>query len=179
MSVPDRRALVDRDQREPSIRRQCRLLGLARSGVYRKPPLAKDHDLALMRRIDELFAAWPFLGSRRMAAMLRAERHAINHKRMQRLMRRMRWSNGFGRTGVDLAAALAEPDLCKLLSRGSSRIEDELITLLKKTAVLAGFEVNEVLSPTRHFQETSEPRCLRRRDRTRAKEIARLKIAAV
>ena len=26
-----------------------------------------------MRRIDELFTAWPFLGSRRMAAMLRAE----------------------------------------------------------------------------------------------------------
>jgi len=26
MSAPDRRALVDRDQREPSIRRQCTLL---------------------------------------------------------------------------------------------------------------------------------------------------------
>jgi putative transposase len=38
MSVPDRRALVDRDHREPSIRKQCKLLGLARSGVYRKPP---------------------------------------------------------------------------------------------------------------------------------------------
>jgi putative transposase len=89
MSVPDRRALVDRDHREPSIRKQCQLLGLARSGVYRKPPAANDDDLALMRRIDELFTAWPFLGSRRMAVMLRAEGHAINRKRMQRLMRRM------------------------------------------------------------------------------------------
>jgi putative transposase len=71
MSVPDRRALVDRDHREPSIRRQCKLLGLARSGVYRKPPPANDNDLALIRRIDELFTAWPFLGSRRMAALLR------------------------------------------------------------------------------------------------------------
>jgi putative transposase len=26
-------------------------------------------DLELMRRIDELFTAWPFLGSRRMARM--------------------------------------------------------------------------------------------------------------
>ena len=69
MSVPDRRALVERDDREPSIRKQCKLLGLARSGVYRKPPPANDNDLALMRRIDELFAAWPVLGSRRMAAM--------------------------------------------------------------------------------------------------------------
>ena len=89
MSVPDRRALVDRDHREPSIRRQCKLLGLARSGVYRKPSPANDNDLTLMRRIDELFTAWPFLGSRRMAAMLRAEGWPINRKRMQRLMRRM------------------------------------------------------------------------------------------
>lgn len=89
MSVPDRRALVDRDHRAPSIRRQCRLLGLARSGVYRKPPAANENDLALMRRIDELFTAWPFLGSRRMAEMLRAEGRPVNRKRMQRLMRRM------------------------------------------------------------------------------------------
>src|SRR5229473_4136486 len=89
MSVPDRRALVDRDHREPSIRRQCELLGVARSGIYRKPPPANDNDLALMRRIDELFTAWPFLGSRRMAAMLRADGWPVNRKRVQRLMRRM------------------------------------------------------------------------------------------
>jgi len=89
MSVPDRQALVDRDHREPSIRRQCALLGVARSGVYRKPRPANDNDLAVMRRIDALFTAWPFLGSRRMAAMLRAEGHAVNRKRVQRLMRRM------------------------------------------------------------------------------------------
>src|SRR5713101_8021462 len=89
MSVPDRKALVDRDHREPSIRKQCELLGIARSGIYRKPPPANDNNLALMRRIDELFTAWPFLGSRRMAAMLRAEGHAINRKHVQRLMRRM------------------------------------------------------------------------------------------
>ncbi len=89
MSVPDRRALVDRDHRAPSIRRQCRLLGLSRSGVYRKPPPANENDLALMRRVDELFTAWPFLGSRRMAEMLRAEGRPVNRKRTQRLMRRM------------------------------------------------------------------------------------------
>jgi putative transposase len=89
MSAPDRRALIDRDHGALSIRRQCRLLGLARSGVYRPPRPANDNDLGLMRRIDELFTAWPFLGSRRMAAMLRAEGLGINRKRMQRLMRRM------------------------------------------------------------------------------------------
>jgi hypothetical protein len=29
-----------------------------------------------MRRIDELFTTWPFLGSRRKTALLRAEGHA-------------------------------------------------------------------------------------------------------
>ena len=62
---------------------------MARSGVYRPPRPANDNDLLVMRRLDELFTTWPFLGSRRMAVMLRAEGHRINRKRVQRLMRRM------------------------------------------------------------------------------------------
>ncbi len=89
MSAPDRRARVDRDHGGLSIRRQCTLLGLARSGVYRPRRPANDNDLALLRRLDELFTAWPFLGSRRMTALLRAEGWSINRKRVQRLMRRM------------------------------------------------------------------------------------------
>ena len=73
MSAPDRRALARSRRQALSIRRQCVLLGVARSGVYRPPRPANDNDLALMRRIDELFTAWPFLGSRRMTAMLRAD----------------------------------------------------------------------------------------------------------
>jgi putative transposase len=89
MSAPDRRQLVDRKQCGLSVRRQCELLAIARSGVYRPPPAANDNDLALMRRIDELFTGWPFLGSRRMTAMLRAEGYAVNRKRVRRLMRKM------------------------------------------------------------------------------------------
>ncbi len=62
MSAPDRRKLVERQHGALSIRRQCALLGIARSGVYRPPPAANDNGLALMGRIDELFTAWPFLG---------------------------------------------------------------------------------------------------------------------
>ena len=44
-----------------SIRRQCVLLGMARSGVYRPPSAAtNDNNLVLRRQIDELFTAWPF-----------------------------------------------------------------------------------------------------------------------
>ena len=89
MSTPDRRGMLDRADKALSIRQQCMLLGIARSGVYRPPRPANDDDLALMRRIDELFTAWPFLGSRRMTAMLKAEGLKVNRKRVQRLMRKM------------------------------------------------------------------------------------------
>ena len=61
MSTPDRRSMLDRGHPTLSIRGQCRLLGLARSGVYRPRPANDEGDWALMRRIDALFMAWPFL----------------------------------------------------------------------------------------------------------------------
>jgi hypothetical protein len=60
MRTPDRRQLVRPGHGLLSIRRQCELLGIARSGIYWPPAPANDNDLALMRRIDELFTAWPF-----------------------------------------------------------------------------------------------------------------------
>jgi putative transposase len=89
MSVPDRRARLDRDHTDLSIRRQCGLLGIARSGVYRPKKPANDNDVELMRRIDELFLRHPFLGSRRMAALVSDGAQRVNRKRVQRLMRQM------------------------------------------------------------------------------------------
>ena len=89
MSAPGRRGLLQRDHQTLSIRRQCQILNVARSSAYRAPTPANDNDLDLMRRIDELFTAWPFLGSRRMVAMLKAEGLTVNRKRVQRLMRKM------------------------------------------------------------------------------------------
>jgi putative transposase len=89
MSAPDRKMLLDRKHPILSIRRQCGLLGLARSGVYRPGRIANDDELAIMRRLDELFLAWPFFGSRRMTATLRADGWVINRKRVRRLMRVM------------------------------------------------------------------------------------------
>ena len=54
MSAPDRRAMVERPGKDLSVRRQCALVGVARSGVYRPKPVTGADDLAVMRRIDEL-----------------------------------------------------------------------------------------------------------------------------
>lgn len=89
MSAPDRRAKLDRHHPDLSVRQQCEMLNVARSGVYRARRLGNDNDLDLMRRIDELFLRHPFLGSRRLVALLRADGLRVNRKRVRRLMRLM------------------------------------------------------------------------------------------
>ena len=89
MSTPDRTAMLDRAHAGLSIRRQRRLLGLARSNVYRPAPAADLGEHSIMRRLDELYLVWRFFGSRRMTAMLRAEGYLIKRKRVRRLMRLM------------------------------------------------------------------------------------------
>src|SRR5271154_5160004 len=60
MSAQDRKAMLDRADKSLSVRRQCALVSVARSAVYRARKPANDNDGALMRRIDELFTAWPW-----------------------------------------------------------------------------------------------------------------------
>jgi putative transposase len=81
--------MVERPAEDLSVRRQCALLNLARSGVYRPRPVVGAADLALMRRIDELHLELPFYGSRRMMFELNKEGRGVNRKRVQRLMRVM------------------------------------------------------------------------------------------
>src|SRR5882762_7786473 len=72
-----------------SIVQQCQLLKVPRSTFYYDKRPARADDLALMRRIDELYLKWPFYGSRRMVAQLRGEGYEVNRKRVRRLMRLM------------------------------------------------------------------------------------------
>lgn len=72
-----------------SIRRQCELLRVSRSGLYYEPEPDSAEELALMRRIDELHLEYPFYGSRKLSVELRSEGLEVNRKRVQRLMRLM------------------------------------------------------------------------------------------
>ena len=104
MSVPDRRAMVERPGKDLSVRRQCVLLRLTRSGVYRSKPVAGADDLAVMRRIDKLHLELPFYGSRRMTFELNKEVRGVNRKRVRRLMRVMGIEALVPRPGTSKAA---------------------------------------------------------------------------
>ena len=60
MSAVERRTLVDHADPELSIVAQCRLLKIARSTLYYRAAPVSEDDLALMRRMDELYLATPF-----------------------------------------------------------------------------------------------------------------------
>ena len=79
-----KRKWIDPGHPRLSVRRQCELLDLARSSYYHEVRAESESNLALMRRIDELYTERPFYGSRRLADELGA-----NRKRVQRLMRLM------------------------------------------------------------------------------------------
>jgi putative transposase len=87
MSRAERHALVERENPALPIARQCRLLAVSRSAVYRKPAEVSAEDLAIMALIDQHYLARPYYGSRRMAAWLATQGHVVNRKRVQRLMR--------------------------------------------------------------------------------------------
>ncbi len=72
-----------------SIARQCRLAAISRSTFYRVPHGESDENLVLMAEIDRQFLETPFYGARQMTWHLSAAGHAVNIKRVRRVMRLM------------------------------------------------------------------------------------------
>jgi len=80
---------VDQDHPEISVRRQCALLGVNRSGLYYQPLGENEESLTLMRLIDEEYTRHPFLGSRRIREWLCGRGYQVGRNRVQRLMQLM------------------------------------------------------------------------------------------
>ena len=89
MSRGERKAMIRRDLPGLSLSRQCQVLAISRSSFYYTPKGESAENLALMRRIDELFLKYPFYGSRQMVRQLRREGLRIGRHRVRRLMRLM------------------------------------------------------------------------------------------
>jgi putative transposase len=72
-----------------SVRRQCALLGIARSGLYYDPKESSEENLLLMRLLDEQYTRTPFYGVRRMTHWLHELGCGVDEKRVRRLLRLM------------------------------------------------------------------------------------------
>ena len=83
-----RRDWIVRDE-ALAVSRQCALAGVARSWVYGASAgeALDELDRLLLGMIDAAYTRHPFYGSRRMLVYLREQGHAVNRKRVQRLMR--------------------------------------------------------------------------------------------
>lgn len=81
--------MVEREGGELPLTVQAELLGVSRASLYYQPVPRSAEEVALKHRIDEIYTAYPFYGSRRITAQLRREQLAINRKQVQRHMREM------------------------------------------------------------------------------------------
>jgi putative transposase len=81
--------MVAREHPDLSLSRQCEILSISRSSLYYAAKGESPENLALMRRLDELFLRHPFYGSRQMVRQLRREGVTAGRHRVRRLMRLM------------------------------------------------------------------------------------------
>lgn len=72
-----------------SVRQQCELLDISRSGFYYQPANESDENLKLMRLMDEHYLNHPTHGVLRMQDHLRSLGFKVNEKRVRRLLRLM------------------------------------------------------------------------------------------
>jgi putative transposase len=100
----ERSALIEREGRELSLSAQAELLGVSRASLYYRPASPSAEEVALKHRIDEIYTARPFYGSRKIAALLHREGQSVNRKAVQRHMR------GMGIAGVTPGPNLSRRD---------------------------------------------------------------------
>ena len=83
--------MIETGYPELSVKKQCSILDISRSGYYYKPVPLSDFNLELMKKIDEIYTESPEYGSRKIRDILRRDKKygKVNRKRIQRLMRIM------------------------------------------------------------------------------------------
>ena len=81
--------MIEADNLTISIKRQCELLGISRSGYYYEPARESSLNLEIMGLLDKQYIATPFFGVARMHQYLCSLGYQVNIKRVRRLLRLM------------------------------------------------------------------------------------------
>jgi putative transposase len=80
---------VERTEEALPLRTQADLLGLSRASLSYQPVPPSPEEVAVKHRMDVLYTAHPFYGSRTLTVILNEEGVLMNRKRVQRSMREM------------------------------------------------------------------------------------------
>lgn len=81
--------MIEKENTEINVKRQCELVGLNRSTFYYEKKSESAYNLLLMRLLDEQYTKTPFYGIRKLTAQLKVQGHAVNKKRVRRLLKLM------------------------------------------------------------------------------------------
>ena len=80
--------MIDAEQ-DLSVRTQCELVNISRSGYYYQSKQQAGQDGLLMNEIQDIWLAHPYYGYRRITRQLRKAGYDVNRKRVYRLMQQM------------------------------------------------------------------------------------------
>jgi putative transposase len=80
--------MLEKDNPEMPLKTQADLLGISYSSLFYEPVPPSARELAIKRRIDEIYTACPFYGSRKIAVQLRPE-FGVSRPTVQAYMREM------------------------------------------------------------------------------------------
>ena len=89
MPTSKRRELIDNQEKQLSLTRQCELLGISKSGYYYRPRIVDGHTLRVMEEIDRIYTEFPYYGRRKMVHELQNRGIDIGERHTGTLMRRM------------------------------------------------------------------------------------------
>lgn len=80
---------MERTACEVPLSEQAKVLSLSRSSLYYQPRQASAREVAIKHRIDELYTAYPFYGSRRIQAVLQPEFGSLARNTVRQYMHEM------------------------------------------------------------------------------------------
>ena len=81
--------LLEREQASLPLSIQANLLSLSRASLYYRPRTPSAEEIALKHRIDEIYTALPFYGSRKIAQQMQREGIGICRNTVQKYMQEM------------------------------------------------------------------------------------------
>ena len=91
--VEDKRAMVDRNNEQISVVKQCELLGLAHSTCYYKEvknPVKESFFEKVKRYLLNFYIKWPYFGKRRMCNELKKRGIAVSREKVKSLMNELK-----------------------------------------------------------------------------------------